>query len=196
MRAMLIARTTLEAIRAGEVTLAFRRWERPRVKVGTRMRTAVGLVEVTALEPVDPAALTAADARAAGADSADALRAAQPKRADAGQPLWRIGLRWAGDDPRRALREDTGGLDEAAARLRRLDARSMHGPWTREVLALIGRRPQTLAGELAAELGRDRLAFKADVRRLKELGLTESLPVGYRLSARGRALLDSGLLER
>jgi ribosomal protein S19E (S16A) len=28
------------------------------------------------------------------------------------------------------------------------------------------------------------------VRKLKELGLTESLEVGYRLSPRGRALLD------
>jgi len=26
------------------------------------------------------------------------------------------------------------------------------------------------------------------VRQLKELGLTESLPIGYRLSARGKAL--------
>lgn len=33
--------------------------------------------------------------------------------------------------------------------------------------------------------------FKANVRKLKELGLTESLEVGYRLSARGRALLDA-----
>ena len=35
----------------------------------------------------------------------------------------------------------------------------------------------------------DMLSFKRDVRRLKELGLTESLEVGYRLSPRGRALL-------
>jgi hypothetical protein len=35
----------------------------------------------------------------------------------------------------------------------------------------------------------------ARLRRLKELGLTESLPVGYRLSPRGQALLDSGLLS-
>jgi ribosomal protein S19E (S16A) len=28
------------------------------------------------------------------------------------------------------------------------------------------------------------------VRKLKELGLTESLKIGYRLSPRGRALLD------
>ena len=46
------------------------------------------------------------------------------------------------------------------------------------------------AGDLAAELGPGALAFKADVRKLKALGLTESLEIGYRLSPRGRAWLD------
>jgi hypothetical protein len=46
------------------------------------------------------------------------------------------------------------------------------------------------AGDLAAAAGREQPAFKTDVRKLKELGLTESLEVGYRLSPRGRALLE------
>jgi hypothetical protein len=37
----------------------------------------------------------------------------------------------------------------------------------------------------------DKLTFKANVRKLKSLGLTVSLEVGYRLSPRGRALLES-----
>jgi hypothetical protein len=40
-----------------------------------------------------------------------------------------------------------------------------------------------------AAAGRERHPFKTDVRKHKELGLTESLEVGYRLSPRGRALL-------
>jgi len=36
---------------------------------------------------------------------------------------------------------------------------------------------------------RERLDFKRDVRKLKNLCLTESLEVGYRLSPLGRALL-------
>jgi ribosomal protein S19E (S16A) len=44
--------------------------------------------------------------------------------------------------------------------------------------------------DLAAAAGRERHPFKTDVRKLKELGLTESLEVGYRLSPRGRALLE------
>ena len=47
------------------------------------------------------------------------------------------------------------------------------------------------APDLAASLGRETLPFKRDVRKLKELGLTESLEVGYRLSPRGRAYLDA-----
>jgi hypothetical protein len=46
-------------------------------------------------------------------------------------------------------------------------------------------------------VGREKLPFKRDVRKLKELGLTESLLVGYRLSPRGRALLAGlGAAER
>ncbi len=75
-------------------------------------------------------------------------------------------------------------------RLSRLDATSPTGPWTRATLDIIARCPAVRAGDLAAELGRERLPFKADVRKLKRLGLTESLDVGYRLSARGRAYLD------
>jgi hypothetical protein len=47
------------------------------------------------------------------------------------------------------------------------------------------------APELAAELGRDTPSFKRDVRKLKELGLTESLDIGYRLSPRGVAVVDA-----
>ncbi|MGH2813602.1 MAG: hypothetical protein ACRDLC_00450, partial [Actinomycetota bacterium] len=75
------------------------------------------------------------------------------------------------------------------ARLGRLDRAARDGPWTHLTLRLIGDRPGVRAAELAAAAGRERHPFKTDVRKLKELGLTESLEVGYRLSARGRALL-------
>jgi hypothetical protein len=46
------------------------------------------------------------------------------------------------------------------------------------------------AADLAASVGREKHPFKLDVRKLKELGLTESLEVGYRLSPRGRAVME------
>ena len=59
-------------------------------------------------------------------------------------------------------------LDEAArtallGKLDAMDRRSEHGAWTRKTLALIAKHPRTAASKLAAKLGRDKLAFKADV---------------------------------
>lgn len=109
-------------------------------------------------------------------------------------PLYRVRFRpVGGPDPRSALadaadltREEVTAIDR---RLARLDDASRHGPWTADTLAIIAARPAVRAGDLAAALGRDRPPFKADVRKLKELGLTLSLPVGYRLSPRGAAYL-------
>ena len=64
---VMIRPVELAGIRAGTVDLGFRRWDRPRVVVGTRMRTAVGLIEVTSVEPVDESTITDDDARRAGA---------------------------------------------------------------------------------------------------------------------------------
>lgn len=186
---VLIRRPTLDAIVAGSVTVAFRRWERPRVRPGTRLRTAVGVLEIGDVEEVDPADLSDDDARAAGYPDVAALLA--QLRGEA--PVFRVALRLVGPDPRVELRSrstlSAAEREELAARLERLDRAAHHGPWTAEVLGLIAGHPGVRAPDLAARLGRETLPFKRDVRKLKELGLTESLEVGYRLSPRGRAFL-------
>ncbi|WP_239151778.1 hypothetical protein [Virgisporangium aurantiacum] len=182
----------LAAIRAGDVDLAFRRWDRPRVRVGTQMRTMVGLVEVTSVDRVPVRSLTAADARRAGAPSLVALRQGLD-RVHADRPVYRIGLRYAGVDPRQALREEVPDAAELGAIrewLDRLDRASSTGPWTRATLLLIDELPAVRAPDLAHRMGRDTLSFKQNVRKLKERGLTESLDIGYRLSPRGAAVLD------
>lgn len=188
---MLIRRAELEAILAGRIDLAFRRWDRPRLRAGTQMRPAIGLVEVTAVDEVAITAIGEAEARRAGAGSRDELLGRLARHSE--RRVFRIGLRFAGADPRIALREQSDLTDAEHARLvdrlDRLDRASRHGAWTRATLAAIDRHPATLAAELAHELGRETLAFKRDVRKLKELGLTESLATGYRLSPRARALL-------
>jgi hypothetical protein len=106
--------------------------------------------------------------------------------------LLRIELRLAGADPRIALRErlpEQAELEAIVARLARIDAAGAT-PWTTRYLQLIGERPGTVAHVLARKVGADVPPFKRRVRRLKELGLTESLEVGYRLSPRGRAVLE------
>jgi hypothetical protein len=187
----MIRPSELRAIQDGGIDLAFRRWERPRVVVGTKMRTSVGLVEVTSVSEVAVESLTEEDARRAGSPSLAALVAALEAKAD--RPAWRVGLRHAGADPRAELRAAVPTKEEVAAivaRLERLDRASSSGPWTRTTLDLIDRNPERRAPDLAAKVGRETAAFKTDVRKLKELGLTESLAIGYRLSPRGEVVVD------
>jgi hypothetical protein len=188
---MLIPLRVLERIREGSADLAFRRWERPRVLQGSRLRTAVGVLEVGRVEVVERAALGEDEARRAGFASRGDLLAMLDRRGKG--DIHRIELRYAGPDPRVELRTradlSTAELDELERTLDRLDRSSRHGPWTRAMLELIAERPEVRAEELAASMGREKLPFKRDVRKLKELGLTESLSPGYRLSPRGRAVL-------
>lgn len=191
---MLLDARTLRGLQDGTVTLAFRRWTTPRVRVGTRQRTRVGVVEVTSVDQVplapDGAPLVSDDdARLAGMTSPAAVLARGAAREG---DLYRVGIRLAGPDPRVALREDADldadAVAAVSASLARKD-RAAAEPWTRQYLDLIAAHPGVVARELAAGLGMERDDFKVRVRRLKELGLTESLDVGYRLSPRGRAYL-------
>ncbi len=106
--------------------------------------------------------------------------------------LYRIDLRLAGPDPRVALRAaddlTEAELSALGAKLDRMD-RAAPQPWTRQVLRQIAQRPAVVSTELAADAGLPRDYFKIRVRRLKALGLTESLEIGYRLSPRGVAYL-------
>ena len=74
-------------------------------------------------------------------------------------------------------------------RLERLDAAGRTGPWTRATLEAIEGGEGVRAGDLAPGLGLEKEAFKVNVRKLKNLGLTESLGTGYRISPRGREVL-------
>ena len=189
---MLFRPSTLKGIAEGTVTRAYRRWDRPRVRPGGRQRTPAGVVAFDSVELVARESLTDADARAAGLRGLDELLELVDRR-PAGE-IYRVDLHLAGPDPRVALRESTPTDAEVAdlsRRLGRLDRASRHGPWTAAVLRAIADKPGVRAADLAASFGRDRDPFKLDVRKLKELGLTESLRPGYRLSPRGRAVLSS-----
>lgn len=187
---MLFKKDILSAIERGEVTTAFRVWRRPTVKPGGRLRTAVGELVIEDLREVSRDDISEADARAAGARNRAALLA---ELGDRPGRLYRIDFRLDRPDGRGALAADDDLDADAVAAissaLDRLDRRSRTGAWTRGVLELIGRHPGRPAGALAAETGIDKPSFKRRVRSLKELGLTESLEVGYRLSPRGRRYL-------
>ena len=129
-----------------------------------------------------------------GAQRPNASRRAGPRASKGGERIFRIALSWVGDDPRVELREalpDAGELAEVTASVAKLDASKRGGPWTRQILEWIRDHPGVISTELATLLGREVLPMEADIRRLKALGLTESLRVGYRLSPRGVAYLES-----
>jgi hypothetical protein len=184
---MLFKQAILSKVRAGEVSVAFRRWTKPSVKAGGFLVTSIGRLAIDEVRPVREADITEAAARLAGeASRADLMTALAKGKGE----LHRIAFHLvAGEDPRIALRDDDqlSAADRAALakRLARMDA---NAPWTTLFMDLIAAHPGRRAGDLAVMAGHERLAFKARVRRLKALGLTISLETGYRLSPRGEAL--------
>lgn len=184
---MLFRQDVLHGIAEGRVTLAFRRWRRSPPADGSSLRTPVGVVVLERVSVIDEGDISREDVERTGL-SLDDLRASI---AGAGT-LFRIELRLAGDDPRVRLRAQLPNrheLDELVARLARMD-RGSQSPWTKRCLLLIADRPGVVSRVLARQADVDVPLFKQRVRRLKELGLTESLEVGYRLSARGRVVLE------
>jgi hypothetical protein len=161
-----------ERIRSGEVTLQFRRWKRPTVRAGGTLRTSQGVLAIDAVDVVSR--VSRVEANAAGYPTVKALMSSMDGREGA---LHRISLRFTGEDPRAELRSlsDVDGLELAEPAV--------------ALLRLIAANPGVRAQDLASSVGREKTPFKADVRKLKAKGLTESLRVGYRLSPRGEAYL-------
>jgi hypothetical protein len=187
---MLLKHATLAAITRGEIDVVYRRWKRPTVKAGGTLKTRVGVIAIDAVDRVARSGIKAADARRAGFETrAELLRLLDSRDGD----VYRIRVRYAGEDPRIALRTQRirtqKEADELAARLARMDRASKSGPWTVQYLELIADNEAVRAIELAESLGMEKKPFKARVRRLKALGLTESLEKGYRISPRGKSFL-------
>lgn len=200
---MLFERRFHAGLRDGSITLTFRAWATPQAKAGGRYVSQIGMLEVDAVDRVELGAIRAVDARRAGFEDREELAAylnkglakAGRKPLRANSLVDRVRLRYAGpakasDRPRTDVRDlSAEDLDRLVAKLDAMDGRSTKGAWTRRVLALIAKHPRVSAAQLAERLGYDRVAFKADVRKLKKLGLTLSHEVGYEISPRGRAVL-------
>src|SRR5262249_37949889 len=141
---------------------------------------------------VEAGAIGPDDARAAGYLSVEALLRDLQGPGDA--TLYRLELHRSQDaDPRAALADsdalNAADVEQLTARLARLDA-GLGRAWTLATLEVLEAQPGVRAADLMLALGwTDLHQFKLHVRKLKELGLTMSLLIGYRLSRRGSAYL-------
>ena len=188
---MLLRMAVLERIVRGDVSLVFRRWRRPTVRSGGSLRTPLGVLRILDVAPVTEAEISEGDVARAGFTSLAALLDRLGPRE--GQ-VYRITVEYAGADPRIALRQQDdlpdAEVEQVIERLQRLDARSPEGPWTGRVLGAIEAQPGVVARTLAERLGCEKDWLKPQVRKLKNLGLTVSLQIGYELSPRGGVVLS------
>jgi hypothetical protein len=189
---MLIKDEVIEKIKTGEITTLFRRWSRPGAKAGGSQMTQGGVIGVDTVDVVTEDAITDLDAREAGYPSREKLLSGLSYRDD---PIYKIRVYFKGEDPRIALREDDdlsdADLAQIIAKLEQLDKNSKRGEWTQSYLQVIQDMPNTHSGLLADYLGLSIPEFKPWVRKLKALGLTESLHPGYQLSPRGEKVLEA-----
>jgi hypothetical protein len=177
---VLLNNKTLDAIIAGEVSVVFRVWKRPTVKTGGTLKTRKGVLSIIKVEQIDRSKVTAKDIKNAGLASREELC-----EIDREGDFYKITVAYKGEDPRIALRQnlDKKELSIVCEKLQKM------GDWSTQYLQMIHDQPNIHAQILADSVGLEKLKFKAKVRRLKTLGLTESLRPGYKLSPRGEKVL-------
>jgi hypothetical protein len=172
--------------------VTWRLWKYAHVKPGKLYTTGFGgAIAVEDVRVVRAADITDADAREVGRPDAAALiefaRSHTGRDVSPDTLLYRVQFHYEPVAPPKV----EYSLEEIAKRLERLDAASTSGPWTLVTLRLIEENPGVVARNLAREIEMFKDDFKVNVRKLKALGLTISLTVGYELSELGQAYLDS-----
>ena len=175
----------------GEITVTWRLWKYAHVKAGRPYSTGFGFVQIDDVRLVRVADVTDADAKEAGLRNAPSLvdlaRSHTGASVSPETLLYRVQFHYLGE----ARPDVPFDLGQAAAHLGRLDRLSRRGPWTLATLRLIESNPGVVARLLAREFDWDTADLKVRVRKLKALGLTVSLDIGYELSEFGQAYLDS-----
>jgi len=130
---MLFRSETLEGIRTGAITLAFRRWRRASVRAGGTLLTPVGQLSIKSVDLVALERISTADAQRAGYESRELLL--QELRLRAEGEVYRIKLGSLRPDPRIALRQtqvdNEAEFQDLRIRLSRLDGRALQGAWTK-----------------------------------------------------------------
>jgi hypothetical protein len=182
-----------ERVANGEITVTFRLWKSAHVKVGKTYPSGFGSVEIEDVSVVPAALVSEEDVLPSGCADIQAICDLAGEHTNTrvrhDTLLHRVQFRYLGETAPHTTQSAPIDLDRLAKRLQKMDRLSSRGPWTLAILRLIEAGPRVPARLLAAELGWQTLDFKANVRKLKALGLTVSHAVGYELSDAGRRYL-------
>ena len=182
----------MQGIKSGEITLAFRKWQKVSVKSGSLLHTSVGLLEIGKIEAVNENDITDKEAVQAGFTEKKQLLKSFIQNSTG--TIFKISVRYHSADPRIKLREQTGlseqQFEELKARLERLDLYSKQGHWTEKILLMIKDNPNLHAIGIAKLTGFEKEWLKLNIRKLKNLGLTISHNVGYEVSPLGSKYLS------
>ncbi|WP_439489954.1 ASCH domain-containing protein [Algoriphagus sp.] len=188
---MLFKEIHLSGIKSGKITLAFRKWQKSSIKIGSLLHTAFGLVEIRKIETVNENDITDKDALNAGFADNNQLLKSFPHNSTG--TIFKISLSYHSADPRIKLREQTQlselQFTELKKKLERLDNQSKQGHWTKKVLLTIKDNPNLHAIGIAKLTGFEKEWLKLNIRKLKNLGLTISHTVGYELSPLGKTFV-------
>jgi hypothetical protein len=188
---MLFKQKHLEGIKAGNISLAFRKWKKLSVNAGSLIKTSVGVIKIISTKEISLSEITDPDAAKAGFTNAQAL--VQLLESQKEGLIYKIELGFDSEDPRIELSENVMLEEEEfetlKAALDNLDKFSKVGKWTTKTLLAIQENPKMKAADLAAKAKKEKEWLKLNVRKLKGLGLTISHEPGYTLSPRGEEYL-------
>ncbi|WP_099367543.1 hypothetical protein [Sphingobacterium sp. 1.A.4] len=189
---MLFKEIHLKSIKSGEITLAFRKWHKASVKIGSLVHTSVGLIKISDIQVVNEIDITDQDAIMAGYhDTLQLLKSFGPNNRG---NIYKITVSYHSADPRIKLREQTelseDQFNELKNKVDKLDRFSKQGNWTNKILLAIKDNPNLHAIGIAKLTGFEKEWLKLNIRKLKNLGLTISQPVGYEISPLGNEYLN------
>ena len=101
---MLFKTKTLSQIKNGQVSIAFRKWKRPTIKVGGSLITRIGVLDILKIEPTSLEKITKSEYQMAGIEDISSFQNLINKKEEG--ELYKIEFRLSGPDPRINLRND------------------------------------------------------------------------------------------
>ena len=189
---MLFKQKHLEGIKAGTVSLAFRRWKRTDLKKGSLIKTSLITVEITDIATIREAHINDIDAKKAGFISLDSLLKSLHSEEDL--KIYKMHVRHYKElaKPKPVEKSSLSNTDikNLKARLTQFDNYSRNGAWTKDLLTTLHDNPSSTSTELSLKTGKTKEWLQLNIRKLKNLGLTVNNDPGYALTKIGNLLME------